>query len=192
MHTTIRLFSPLATADIETLACGDRVLLNGTIFTARDAAHRRLVEAIDQGQQLPVDLTAAVIFYAGPSPAPPGKPIGSVGPTTASRMDPFAIKLMSQLRIIGMIGKGQRSVAFREACQQYKSVYFTAPGGIAALLHKHIVSAETVAYADLGTEAIKRLVIKDFPILVANDIYGHDLYEEGQQQFRVLPPADNE
>ena len=181
--TTIRLYTPLSDSDIETLHAGDRVLLNGTVYTARDAAHKRLVELIDNKKPLPIDLNGAVIFYVGPTPAPPGKVIGSAGPTTAARMDPYAIKLLENTEIKGMIGKGERSQEFRDACKLNKSVYFAASGGIAALLSKHIKASEVVLYEDLGTEAIRKLEVADFPVIVVNDIYGRDYYEIGRNNY---------
>jgi fumarate hydratase subunit beta len=181
--TTIRLYTPLSEIDIETLHAGDRILLNGEIITARDAAHRRLVELIDKGEPLPVELNGTVIYYVGPTPAPPGKPIGSAGPTTAKRMDAYAIRLLEHFRIKGMIGKGERSLEFRDACRKHKSVYFSATGGIGALLSKHIISSEVIAFKDLGTEAIHKFEVKDFPVIVVNDIYGRDFYEIGRKRF---------
>jgi len=185
MHTTIRLYLPIVEEDLESLTIGDRVYLNGTIYTARDAAHKRLVDLIEAGKELPVDLMNAVIFYAGPAPSPPGKLIGSLGPTTSSRMDPYAITLMEKCNIMATIGKGKRSPEFIAACQKFKSVYFIAIAGIAALLQKHIIATETVAYEDLGAESIKRLTVKDFPVIVANDIFGRDIYEEGQKSYQT-------
>jgi fumarate hydratase subunit beta len=181
--TTIRLYTPLSDTDIETLHAGDRILLNGIIYTARDAAHKRLISLINEGKPLPIDLSGAVIYYVGPTPAPPGKVIGSAGPTTASRMDAYAITLLEYTGIKGMIGKGDRSEEFRDACKLYKGVYFAAGGGIAALLSRHIKSSEIILYDDLGTEAIRRLEVIDFPVIVANDIYGRDFYKSGRKKF---------
>jgi fumarate hydratase subunit beta len=181
--TTIRLFTPLSDADIETLHAGDRILLNGTIYTARDQAHQRLIELIDNNKPLPLDFHGSIIYYAGPTPAPPGKVIGSVGPTTAVRMDPYAVKLLEHAGVKGMIGKGERSQELRDACKLYKSIYFAASGGIAALLHRHIKSSEIVLYEDLGTEAIRKMEVADFPVVVVNDIYGRDFYEIGRKKY---------
>jgi fumarate hydratase subunit beta len=183
--TTIRLYTPLSDIDIETIHSGDRILLNGTIFTARDEAHKRLVELIDAGKPLPIDLNGAIIYYVGPTPTPPGKPIGSAGPTTAKRMDAYAIKLLEHFKIKGMIGKGERSLEFRDACRKYKSIYCSATGGVGALLSKHITSSEIVAYEDLGTEAIHKFEIKDFPVIVVNDIFGRDYYEIGKKRYSM-------
>ncbi|MCW8966592.1 MAG: FumA C-terminus/TtdB family hydratase beta subunit, partial [Candidatus Pacearchaeota archaeon] len=162
---------------------GDRVLLNGTIYTARDAAHKRLISLIEKGQPIPIELHGAIIYYVGPTPAPPGKAIGSAGPTTAVRMDSYAIKLLEHVGVKGMIGKGERSQEFRDACKLYKSIYFAASGGIAALLSKHVKSSKIILYEDLGTEAIRRLDVMDFPVIVANDIYGRDYYESGRKKY---------
>jgi fumarate hydratase subunit beta len=181
--TTIRLYTPLSDSDIETLHAGDRILLNGFVYTARDEAHRRLVELIDSGRPIPkvLNLKGAVIYYVGPTPPAPGKIVGSAGPTTAVRMDTYAIKLMESTGIKGMIGKGERSQEFRDACKRYKSIYFAATGGVAALLSKHIKSSEVILYEDLGTEAIHKFKIVDFPVIVVNDIFGRDFYEIGRK-----------
>jgi fumarate hydratase subunit beta len=177
-----RLTTPLSDADVESLHAGDRVLLSGVLLTGRDAAHKRLIDLLDAGQSLPVDVRGQVIYYVGPSPPRPGMVIGSAGPTTGGRMDSYAPKLMG-LGLKGMIGKGARSLPVREAMQQYKCVYFGAVGGAGALLSKYIKSAEIIAYEDLGTEAIRRLVVEDFPVIVINDAHGNDLYEEGRKQY---------
>jgi len=153
------------------------ILLSGVVYTARDAAHRRLREALGRGDELPFDVRGAVIFYAGPSPARPGRIIGSIGPTTSYRMDPFAPLLMEQ-GMKGMIGKGKRSPEVVAAMQRYKAVYFGAIGGIAALTARCVRNASLVAYADLGPEAILKLELVDLPLVVVNDIQGRDLYEE--------------
>jgi fumarate hydratase subunit beta len=181
--TTIRLYTPFTETDLETLKAGDRVMLNGEIYTARDQAHKRIIEAMDQGKPLPFAMQGATIFYAGPSPAPPGKVIGSVGPTTSMRMDPYAVRLMESAGIKAMIGKGGRSVEFRDACKKFKCVYFGTTGGIAALLSKRIKSAELVAFEDLGPEAIQKFRIEDFPVIVINDTHGNDFYETGAVVF---------
>jgi len=170
---------------IENLKAGDLVLISGVIYTARDAAHKRLVEALDRGEELPIDLKGQVIYYAGPAPAKPGKPIGSVGPTTSYRMDPYAPRLLKE-GLKGMIGKGTRSKEVIEAIKRYKGVYFGAVGGAAAYLARCVKSAEVVAYEDLGPEAIRRLVVEDFPAFVVNDIYGNDLYQMGRCKFEEV------
>lgn len=181
--TTIRLYTPLSDADIETLHAGDRILLNGNIYTARDEAHKRLTNQIESKEPLPFDFSGAIIYYTGPTPAPDGKVIGSTGPATAVRMDPYAIKLLEYAGVKGMIGKGERSQELRDACKLYKSIYFAATGGIAALLSKHVKSSEIVLYEDLGAEAVRRLEVADFPVIVVNDIYGRDFYEIGRKKY---------
>jgi len=177
-----RLTTPLADSDIETLRAGDRVRLSGVLLTGRDAAHKRLIDLLDAGQSLPIDVRGQVIYYVGPSPPRPGMVIGSAGPTTGGRMDSYAPKLMA-LGLKGMIGKGARSLPVREAMQKHKCAYFGAVGGAGALLSKYIKSAEIIAYEDLGTEAIRRLVVEDFPVIVIDDTHGNDLYEEGRKQY---------
>lgn len=176
------LTTPLAGADLESLRAGDQVRLSGELFTGRDAAHQRLVELIDANRPLPIDIRGQILYYVGPTPPRPGMVIGSAGPTTSGRMDTYAPKLMA-LGLKGMIGKGSRSHAVREAMQQQKCVYFGAVGGAGALLAQHIKSAEILAYADLGTEAIRRLIVEDFPVVVIDDVHGNDLYEIGRQQY---------
>jgi fumarate hydratase subunit beta len=175
---------PLNDRIIADLKAGESVLLSGTLYTARDAAHQRMVKALEQGDKLPFDIKGQIIYYTGPSPATPGHIIGSAGPTTSSRMDEFTPRLLAA-GLKGMIGKGPRSKEVREAMKKHRAVYFAAVGGAGALLSKTIVSAEVVAYKDLGPEAILRLEVKDFPATVINDISGRDLYEEGKQEFRV-------
>ena len=160
-----------------TLKAGDYVYLTGTIYTARDAAHKRMYEALERGEKLPFDVKNNTIYYMGPSPAREGRPIGSAGPTTASRMDKYAPSLLD-LGLIGMIGKGKRNPAVHEAIVREKAVYFAAVGGAGALLSKCITSSEVIAYDDLGTEAVRKLTVKDFPVIVVIDSDGRDLYEE--------------
>ena len=168
--------TPLSDNSVINLRTGDKVFINGIIYTARDAAHKRIVEAIDSGGKLPFDLNGQIIYYAGPSPARPGSVIGSCGPTTSSRMDAYTPKLL-QNGLKGMIGKGKRSKEVKEAIMTYKCVYFAAVGGVAALLSKTIVESEIIAYPDLEPESVRRLVVKDFPVIVAIDIYGKDIYQ---------------
>ncbi|SNZ11957.1 Fe-S-containing hydro-lyase [Hydrogenobacter hydrogenophilus] len=177
-----RLFTPLTDQVIEELRAGDKVLLNGYIYTARDAAHKRMVEAISRGEMPPFDMKGQVIYYVGPTPPKPGQVIGSAGPTTAIRMDKYVEPLL-KLGLKGMIGKGYRSPQVKELLKKYKAVYFAAVGGVAVLLAKSIKSSEVIAYEDLGTEAIRRLYVEDFPVIVANDIYGGDVFEEGRKKF---------
>ena len=177
------LTTPLAPPDVERLRAGDEVLLSGVIYTARDAAHERLAAMIAGAEPLPVDLTGHVIYYCGPTPARPGRPIGSAGPTTASRMDPYAPALLER-GVRGMIGKGRRSAAVKDAICRFGAVYFAAVEGTAALLGRRVLSAEIVAFPDLGAEAVYRLVVDRFPVVVANDCHGGDVYEDGQAKFR--------
>lgn len=177
-----RLTTPLSDADVEGLAAGDQVLLTGTVYTARDAAHARLVDLVNQGDPLPFDLAGQVIYFVGPTPAPPGRPIGSAGPTTSYRMDSYSPTLIA-LGLKGMIGKGKRSAEVLEALKKHKAVYFGATGGAAALIAKRIVASEIVAYEDLGPEAIRRLEVVDFPVTVINDCRGGDAYAEGRKKY---------
>ncbi len=181
---TINIKSPLDEETIKKLKAGDQVFISGIIYTARDAAHKRLVEALDKGEKLPFDLTNQTVYYMGPSPAKPGQVIGSAGPTTSGRMDSYAPRLMSA-GLKGMIGKGNRSPAVKDAIKKYKAVYFAAIGGAGALISKSIKKAEVIAYEDLGAEAIRRLEVENFPVTVINDIYGSDLYEQGKAKYQV-------
>ena len=176
------ILTPFTDEDVEKLHIGDRVLISGIIYTGRDAAHKRLFELLQAGKQLPVDLRGQVIYYVGPTPAKPGRVIGSAGPTTSGRMDAYAPLLIAH-GLKGMIGKGIRNEAVREAMKQHKAVYFGATGGAAALLAQRIKKAEVVAYEDLGPEAIHRLEVEDFPVIVINDTHGGDLYAQGVESF---------
>ncbi|HBV97486.1 MAG: fumarate hydratase [Peptococcaceae bacterium BICA1-7] len=180
-----RIKSPISEADIKSLRCGDEVLLTGTIFTARDAAHKRLIELIEKGEDLPVDLKGQIIYYVGPCPPRPGQAIGSAGPTTAYRMDPFTPAMLSY-GVKGTIGKGPRRELVKEACSQYGAVYLAGIGGASALLAMAVEKAEVVAYADLGTEAIRRLEVVDFPLIVAYDIYGGDVFQNEIPKYAGL------
>lgn len=182
MKKTVK--TPLTEKNISELNAGDIVRITGYIYTARDAAHKRLVALLKDNQPLPFDLQGAVIYYVGPTPPLPGKVIGSAGPTTSSRMDIYAPQMIEK-GLKGMIGKGGRSAAVKEAIQKHRAVYFIATGGAGALLSKHIKSAEIVAYEDLGPEAVRKLYVEDFPVIVANDIYGRDILEEGKRKFRI-------
>ena len=173
---------PLSREDAASLRSGDYVYLTGTIYTARDAAHKRMYEALQKGETLPMDMESNVIYYMGPSPAREGRPIGSAGPTTASRMDKYAPSLLD-LGLRGMIGKGKRSIEVKDAVVRNKAVYFAAVGGAGALLSKSIVASEVIAYDDLGTEAIRKLEVKDFPVIVVIDSEGNNLYETAIKQF---------
>jgi fumarate hydratase subunit beta len=178
----VKLTTPLTEDVIEKLRAGDKVSISGVIYVGRDAAHKRLVAALDAGDPLPFDPQGQIIYYMGPAPAKPGDPIGSAGPTTSYRMDPYAPRMM-EVGLKGMIGKGNRSAPVREAMRQYKALYFSAIGGAGALIAKSIKAAEVIAYEDLGAEALRRLEVEDFPAIVVNDIYGGDAYEDGLKQF---------
>ena len=174
---------PLSDEDARSLKSGDYVYLTGTIYTARDAAHKRMQEALDRGEALPIGMKNNVIYYMGPSPAREGRVIGSAGPTTASRMDKYTPKLLD-LGLGGMIGKGKRSKEVIDAIIRNQSVYFAAVGGAGALLSKCIQESEVVAYDDLGTEAIRRLTVKNFPVIVVIDCEGNNLYETAIEQYK--------
>ncbi len=174
--------APLSKEDAVTLKVGDYVYLSGTIYTARDAAHKRMYEALEKGERLPIDMNENIIYYMGPSPAREGRVIGSAGPTTSSRMDKYATKLLD-LGLRGMIGKGKRSTEVRDAIVRNNAVYFAAVGGAGALLSRAIVSSEVVAYDDLGTEAIRKLEVKDFPVIVVIDSVGNNLYETAVLEY---------
>ncbi|MGA2171935.1 MAG: FumA C-terminus/TtdB family hydratase beta subunit [Sedimentisphaerales bacterium] len=167
---------PLTDAVVRSLRAGDEVLISGTIYTARDMAHKRLCEAVAAGRQLPFPLNGAIIYFCGPTPAPPGKPIGSAGPTTSSRMDPFSPTLIAA-GLKAMLGKGYRNELVRDALKKHCAVHLSTIGGAGALLAKHIVAAEVIAYEDLGPEAVRRFEVVDFPAIVAYDSYGNSVYK---------------
>ena len=173
---------PLDDSTAASLEAGDYVYLTGIIYTARDAAHKRMYEVLEKGEQLPLEMKNNVIYYMGPSPARTGRPIGSAGPTTASRMDKYAPALLD-LGLKGMIGKGKRTKEVREAVMRNGAVYFAAVGGAGALLSRSIISSQVIAYDDLGTEAIRRLEVKDFPVIVVMDAHGNDLYETAIRDY---------
>ncbi|MCL4488142.1 MAG: Fe-S-containing hydro-lyase [Chloroflexi bacterium] len=179
----MKLTTPLTDEIVEKLHAGDKVEISGSIYVARDAAHKRMVETLDRGEKLPADLHGQIVYYMGPSPTKPGKVIGSAGPTTSGRMDKFAARLMAE-GLKGMIGKGLRAAPVKDAMKQYKAVYFAATGGAAALLAQRIRQAEIIAYPELGAEALQRLQVEDFPVIVVNDVYGGDAYAEGKKQFQ--------
>ncbi len=181
MEKNIRV--PFGEKEAAALRAGDYVYLTGTIYTARDAAHKRMQEALDAGEKLPIDLKGNVIYYMGPSPARDGRPIGSAGPTTAGRMDKYTPALLD-MGLRGMIGKGKRSAKVKEAVMKNRAVYFAAVGGAGALLSKSITESEIVAYEDLGTEAIRKLTVENFPVIVCMDADGNDLYETASEKFR--------
>jgi len=181
---TSNIKSPLDEETVKKLKAGDQVFITGVIYTARDAAHKRMVEALDKGEKLPFDISNQTIYYMGPTPAKPGQAIGSAGPTTSGRMDTYAPRLMAA-GLKGMIGKGNRSQAVKDAMRKYKAVYFATIGGAGALISQSIKKAEVIAYEDLGAEAIRRLEVENFPATVINDINGGDLYEQGKAKYQV-------
>jgi fumarate hydratase subunit beta len=173
---------PLIEEVIDGLHAGDEVLLTGVLYVARDAAHKRMTESLDRGEKLPFDLTNQTVYYMGPSPAPPGRVTGAAGPTTSTRMDAFTPRLLAA-GMKGMLGKGPRSPAVKDAIKEYKAVYLAPVGGAGALLSRSIVKSDIVAYDDLGPEAVRRIEVRDFPATVINDRYGGDLYEEGKKRY---------
>ncbi|HWR70422.1 MAG TPA: Fe-S-containing hydro-lyase [Dehalococcoidia bacterium] len=178
-----RIALPLTDETVASLKAGDDVLLSGIMYVGRDSAHKRIVEAMDQGKPLPFDIRGQTIYYMGPSPAKPGKVIGSAGPTTSGRMDSYSPRLMAE-GLKGMVGKGMRTSTVKEAMKKYKAVYFAAIGGAGALISKAIKKSEVIAYEELGAEALLRIEVADFPVIVINDVYGGDLYEEGKAKYR--------
>jgi len=174
---------PLNEEDLASLKAGDRLLLSGVVYTARDAAHKRMIEQENEGIPLPIDLKNQVIYYVGPTPSKPGEVIGSAGPTTSGRMDKYTPRLL-EVGLKGMIGKGYRNEEVKKAMITHRAVYFGAVGGAAALISRSIKSSEIIAYEDLGTEAIRKLTIENFPVFVINDVHGGNLYEEGISKFK--------
>lgn len=183
MSEVIRLETPLTKEKLKGLKVGDNVLINGVIYTGRDAAHKEMVEALERGEDLPFVMNDQIIYFVGPTPAKEGQVIGSAGPTTSGRMDAYSPKLIAR-GLTGMIGKGLRSPDVIEAMKKHGAVYFGAIGGAGALIAKRIVSAEVIAYPELGPEAVRRLVVKDFPVMVIIDCEGNNLYEIGKAQYR--------
>jgi fumarate hydratase subunit beta len=177
----IRLHVPFDAAMAESLKAGDEVLLSGRLLTARDAAHKRLCELLDRGEELPIDLQDQVIYFVGPTPARPGRVIGSAGPTTSSRMDKYSPRLIER-GLRGMIGKGYRGEAVIEAMKKYRAIHFAAVGGLGAILGKAIRSAKVLAYEDLGTEAIRELIVEEFPVVVAYDCHGNTVYKRSGEE----------
>jgi fumarate hydratase subunit beta len=178
----MKLTTPLTDASVEKLHAGDSVEITGTIYVARDAAHKRMVESLDRGEKLPVDLTGQIVYYMGPSPTKPGQVFGSAGPTTSGRMDAYAPRLMQE-GLKGMIGKGLRAAPVKDAMKKYKAVYFAATGGAAALIAQRIKKAQVIAYEELGAEALQKLQVEDFPVIVVNDMFGGDAYEDGKKKY---------
>lgn len=175
---------PLTDETLKELKAGDEVLLTGIIYAARDAAHKRMAEALEQGKPLPFDIKGQTIYFTGPSPSRPGQPVGSAGPTTSGRMDGYSPRLIAE-GLKGMIGKGMRSPAVKKAMKQHKAVYFGAIGGAGALIARRIKKSGVIAYEELGAEALRRLEVEDLPVTVVNDIYGRDLYQEGKARYRI-------
>ena len=184
MTEYINLITPLSDSTIETLKAGDKVRISGVLYTARDAAHKRLIEMIASGKELPFDVKGQLLYYVGPTPAKPGHVIGSAGPTTSYRMDAYAPTLI-KMGLKGMIGKGSRSKEVIEAMKTYKAVYFAAVGGAAALIAKTIKQVEIIAFEDLGTEAIRKMKVENFPAIVINDTKGGDLYDIGKEKYKM-------
>lgn len=178
----MKLTTPLNDEIVSKLHAGDRIEITGTIYVARDAAHKRMVDALDRGEKLPADLRGQIVYYMGPSPTKPGTVIGSAGPTTSGRMDKFAPRLM-EIGLKGMVGKGLRAQTVKDAMKKYKAVYFGATGGAAALIAQRIKKAQVIAYDDLGAEALRELEVENFPVIVVNDMYGGDAYEDGKKQY---------
>jgi fumarate hydratase subunit beta len=174
--------TPVSDEVIEKLRAGDQLYISGYLYTGRDSAHKKLIELVEEGEELPIDVKGQFIYYVGPTPARPGKSIGSAGPTTSYRMDSFAPTLY-KLGLKGTIGKGSRSEEVKDALQKFKAVYVAAVGGAGALISQSIEEAEVIAYPELGPEAIRRVKVKDFPCIVINDMYGGDLYEEGKKEY---------
>jgi len=191
MADPITITPPLTDDVILTLNAGDQVLITGVIYTGRDMAHKYLVEGHKKGEKLPFDLKGQILYYTGPSPAPPGRPIGSAGPTTSYRMDMYTPYLL-ELGLKGMIGKGPRGQEVKDAIKAYKAVYFAAIGGAGALISKAIRKADVIAFPELGTEAVMRLEVEDFPVVVVNDVHGNDLYQIGVEKYRELGPVEDE
>ena len=180
----VYLTTPLKTEDLEKLKIGDQVYITGTVYTGRDAAHKRLVALLEKGEKLPFDAEGQIIYYVGPAPAPPGKPIGSAGPTTSYRMDPYT-PILLDAGLKGMIGKGPRGKEVIESMVKNKAVYFAAIGGAAVVIAKAVKKSEVIAYEDLGPEAIRRMEVEDLPVFVANDIYGNDIYKMGVERYKI-------
>ena len=180
---TLSIKTPLDDETIKNLRAGDQVFITGVIYVGRDAAHKRMVEALDQGKPLPFDIKGQTIYYMGPAPAKPGQPIGSAGPTTSGRMDTYSPRLMAE-GLKGMIGKGMRSQAVKDAIKEHGAVYLAAIGGAGVLISKSVKKSDVIAYEELGAEAVRRLEVENFPATVINDIYGGDLYEEGKAQYK--------
>lgn len=184
MNNRIELTTPFTDETIKGLKAGDMVYISGVVYTSRDAAHKRMCELLEKGEPMPFDFEGAAVYYAGPCPPKPGKPIGSVGPTTSGRMDLYSPQLMEKgLRV--MIGKGLRNKEVVDGIVKHSGVYFAAIGGAAALMGKSVESAEVIAFEDLGTEAVRKLVVKNLPVIVAIDCHGNNMYEEGRKKYAI-------
>ncbi|HJP19189.1 MAG TPA: Fe-S-containing hydro-lyase [Nitrospinota bacterium] len=183
MSNVIKITTPLSDEVVNSLKSGDQVSINGVLYTARDAAHKRLVDLLDKGEKLPFDVKGQIIYYVGPAPAKPGAIIGSAGPTTSYRMDPYAPRLM-EIGMKGMIGKGNRAKNVIDAMVKFKSIYFAAIGGAGALVARSIKKVEIIAYEDLGPEAIRKMEVEDFQAVVVNDTSGNDVYKEGMNKYK--------
>jgi fumarate hydratase subunit beta len=179
----IKITTPLSETTISSLHSGDELLLSGIIYTARDAAHKRFMALINKGERLPIDLSGQILYYCGPTPAKPGRPIGSAGPTTSARMDPYTPDLLAATGLKGMIGKGERSAEVIEAMRRYGCVYFAATGGAGALIARSIEASLCICYNDLGPEAVYRLEVRELPLIVAIDSSGNDLYASGRGKY---------
>jgi len=180
----VKINTPLKQDVVENLRIGQQVLITGKLYTGRDAAHKKLIELLDKGEKLPIDIKGQVIYYVGPAPAKPGQVIGSAGPTTSGRMDVYTPRLI-ELGLKGMVGKGFRSSEVKEAIIKHKAVYFAAVGGAGALIAKCIKKAKVVAYPELGPEAIYELEVENFSVIVVNDVFGGDLYKEGREMYAI-------
>ncbi len=191
MTEPMEIRPPLTDDIIEKLRAGDRVVITGVIYTARDMAHKYMVEGHKRGESLPFDLRGQVLYYTGPTPAAPGRPVGSAGPTTSYRLDKYTPYLI-ELGLKGMIGKGPRGQEVKDAIKKFKAVYFAAIGGAGALISKKIRKADVIAYPELGTESIMRLEVEDFPAVVVNDVYGEDLYRIGLEKYREVVGVEDE
>ncbi len=182
MTQELEITTPLTEEQLKSIHSGDRLFITGVIYSARDAAHARMIKALDKGEDMPFDIHGQMVFYAGPTPARPGRIIGAIGPTTSVRMDPYSPRLL-EAGLKGMIGKGARSAAVREAMVKYQAIYCMATGGVAALFSKTVKKAEVVAYEDLGPEAVRLLDVVRFPVICINDIYGNDLYDQARKDY---------
>jgi len=191
MTDPIKISPPLTDDVIVKLKAGDRVLITGVIYTGRDMAHKYMVEGHARGEKLPFEVKGQILYYTGPTPAPPGKPIGAAGPTTSYRMDKYS-PLLLELGLKGMIGKGPRGQEVKDAIKKHTAIYFAAIGGAGALISKTIKKAEVIAYPELGTEAVMRLEVQDFPAVVVNDVHGADLYAIGVDKYREIDDVNGE